>query len=77
MALLLKAPRKDEVKVGLNLVIDLVSHCYKCYFWAEGEALQGKGGQDVCTVDTFYSGNFVIKDFNLPCCQLSSHLNAH
>lgn len=76
MALLLKAPRKDEVKVGLNLVIDLPSRCYKCYFWAEGEALQGKSGQDVCTVDNFCSANFVVKDFNLLCCQLSSHLNA-
>lgn len=48
---LLKTPRKDKVKVGLNLVIDLFSRCYKCYFWAEGEELQGKSGQDVDTVD--------------------------
>lgn len=74
---LLKTPRKDKVKIGLNLVIDLLSQCYKCYFWAEGEDLQGKSEQDVCTVDTFCSGNFVVKDFYFPCCQLSSHLDAH
>lgn len=48
---LLKTPRKDKVKVELNLVIDLLSQCYECYFWAEGEELQGKSGQDVGTVD--------------------------
>lgn len=77
MSLLLKALRNDEVKVGLNLAIDLLSHLYKCYFWTEDEVCQGVSGQDVCTVDAFCSDNFVVKYFNLPYCQLSSHLNAH
>lgn len=77
MALFLKASRKDEVKVGLNLAIDGLSHCSKCYFWVQGEELQGKNGQEVCAVYTFCSSNFVVKDFCVSGCQFYSHLNAH
>lgn len=59
-----------KVKVGLTLVVDLLSQCCKCYFCAEGEALQGESGQDVCTVDTSCSGNLVVKDSTLPSCYL-------